>query len=86
MTFIHRFFRTFCYHVLWPPRRVLVLMMCMWKGMWHVDSDILFMNLVVCVRHTPRGLFAFARAAGYRPRRFMVKAACRVLHRMPPLG
>ena len=24
MALVYRFFRTFCYHVLWPPRRVLV--------------------------------------------------------------
>ena len=64
MTFIYRVLLTFCYHVRAASRNVLVRQLGMWKRMWHVDSDILCMNLVACVRRMPRGLFAFARAAG----------------------
>ena len=67
MTFIHRFLLTFCYHVRAASRNVLVRQLGMWKRMWHVDSDILCMTLVACVRRTPRGQFAFACAAARRP-------------------
>ena len=60
MTFIYRFLLTLCYHVRAASRNVLVRQLGMRKRMWHVDSDILCMNLVACVRRTPRGLFAFA--------------------------
>ena len=68
MTFIYRFLLTLCYHVQAASRNVLVRQLGMWKRMWHVDSDILCMTLVACVRRTPRGQFAFACAAARRPR------------------
>ena len=68
---------TSCKVVLWPPRRVLVCMMGMLDRLCLSVSDILRVTLVACVQRTSRGSFAFACAAAHRPRRFMVKPACR---------
>ena len=62
MALVYRCFRTFCYHVLWPPRRVLVCMMGMLDRLCLSVSDILRVTLVACVQRTSRGSFAFARA------------------------
>ena len=80
MASIYRFFRTFCDHVLWPSRRVLVLMMGMLDRLCLSVSDILRVTLVACVQRTSRESFAFACAAAHRPRRFMVKAACTMIY------
>ena len=72
MAFIYRFFRTFCYHVLWPPRRVLVCMMGMLDRLCLSVSDILRVTLVACAQRTSRGSFAFACVAAHRPRQFNV--------------
>ena len=69
MASIYRFFRTFCNHVLWPSRRVLVLMIGMLDRLCLSVSDILRVTLVACVQRTSRESFAFVCAAARRPRR-----------------
>ena len=68
MASIYRFFRTFCGHVLWPPRRVLVLMMGMLDRLCLSVTDILRVTLVACVHRTSRESFAFVCAPARRPR------------------